>query len=82
MVGFAEASEPKQGCVKNKNAGLVGPAASLSLHLWGANGYIVVPADLLILKTAYVLLSGQLSSCAVCDHGPKRTCPNAAGPLT
>jgi hypothetical protein len=31
---------------QNKNAGLVGPALSLFIHLWGATGYVFVPADL------------------------------------
>jgi hypothetical protein len=30
---------------KNKNAGLVGPALSLSFHLWGTTGFVYPPAD-------------------------------------
>ena len=37
---------------KNKNAGLVGPALSLFMHLWGATGYVCSPRGSLKFLTS------------------------------
>ena len=59
---------PKKVAAKNKNAGLVGPAASLSLHLWGADWLRLCPRgsqnrprkNLLCYKPSYI--TAQLKS--------------------